>query len=100
MKTRVLPASVFSALLLTLAAEGLGFLPAACAQSAQAAAAVSAQSGTAVGLQRLRDHVPAVLARLQPIGRLATTDRLKLAVGLPLRNQPALAQLQIGRAHV
>ena len=37
--------------------------------------------------------MPAVVARLQPIARLPGTSRLRLAVGLPLRNQPGLAQL-------
>jgi subtilase family serine protease len=37
--------------------------------------------------------VPAVLAGLEPIGRPAATTRLNLAIGLPLRNQQALAQL-------
>ena len=38
-------------------------------------------------------HVSAVVAGLQPVGRLAATNRLNLAIGLPLRNQAALAQL-------
>ena len=40
-------------------------------------------------------HVPAVVAhgRVNPQGRLASTNRLQLAIGLPLRNQEALARL-------
>ena len=92
MKTRVPCSLAFSALLLLLAAGALAFLPSARAQAAPAGAAVSAQPRAAVAAQRLRGHVPSVLAGLQPMGALAATSRLKLAIGLPLRNQPALAQ--------
>ena len=39
-------------------------------------------------------HVPSVVARgrVTPQGRLAATNRLQLAIGLPLRNQAALAR--------
>ena len=43
--------------------------------------------------QFLHGHVPEVLAGLQPIGRLAGSQRLKLAIGLPLRNEEALDNL-------
>ena len=91
MKTRVPCSPVFSLVFLMLAAEGLAFLPSAHAQGAQGGgAAVSAQPQAAAGTQRLRGQVR--VARLQPIDRLAATNRLKLAIGLPLRNQAALAQ--------
>ena len=38
-------------------------------------------------------HMPAALAHLQPIGPLAGSQRLNLAIGLPLRNQEALTNL-------
>src|ERR1035438_110040 len=41
-------------------------------------------------LKTLPDHVPAVLAHLSAIGTLPTTNRLNLAIGLPLRNAQGL----------
>jgi hypothetical protein len=38
-------------------------------------------------------HVPAAVAHLVPAGRLPGTNRLDLAIGLPLRNQAALTRL-------
>jgi hypothetical protein len=52
--------------------------------------AVCAQSP---GRQFLKGHVPAVVSRLQPTGLLPVTNRLNLAIGLPLRNQQALDDL-------
>jgi subtilase family serine protease len=51
--------------------------------------------GSGVERQVLRGHVPAVVARLnlRPAGRLPATNRLNLAIGLPLRNTNALNQL-------
>ena len=43
--------------------------------------------------QLLHGHVPAVVPRLQSIGRLNPTRRLDLAIGLPLRNREALTTL-------
>ena len=45
--------------------------------------------------QVLRGHVPEAVARLnlQPVGRLPATNRLNLAIGLPLRNTNALNKL-------
>jgi uncharacterized repeat protein (TIGR03803 family) len=43
--------------------------------------------------QMLRGHVPAVVAGLSPVGTLPGTNRLNLAIGLPLRNQEALTNL-------
>ncbi len=41
----------------------------------------------------LHGHVPAVVARLLPVGSLPGTNRLNLAIGLPLRNPEALTNL-------
>jgi PKD repeat protein len=45
--------------------------------------------------QTLSGHVPQAVRdlNLQPIGRLAATNRLHLAIGLPLRNQTAIGTL-------
>jgi PKD repeat protein len=43
--------------------------------------------------QVLRGHVPAAAARLTPDGLLPGTNRLHLAIGLPLRHQEALSTL-------
>ena len=43
--------------------------------------------------QFLSGHVPAAVARLQPIGALPIDSRLHLAISLPLRNKEALAAL-------
>ncbi len=52
-------------------------------------------SSSAAGSQILRGQVPAAIARLhlQPIGRLPATNRLRLAIGLPLRNKESLTDL-------
>jgi uncharacterized repeat protein (TIGR01451 family) len=47
----------------------------------------------AAGSQVLHGHVPAVVARLQPVGHLNGTNHLKLAIGLPLRDQEGLSGL-------
>jgi len=48
-----------------------------------------------VGRQLLHGHVPPAIARfhLQPMSHLPATNRLNLAIGLPLRNQEALNKL-------
>jgi uncharacterized repeat protein (TIGR03803 family) len=54
-------------------------------------------SAGAIDRQVLRGHVPSAVAKmnLQPVGRLPATNRLNLAIGLPLRNTNALnKQLQ------
>jgi len=84
---------VLFALLFLFAAEHLTFLPAVRGQAAQAGVAVPVGPQAAGGRQFLRSHVPAVVAGLQPMGRLAATSRLNLAIGMPLRNQQALSQL-------
>ncbi len=56
--------------------------------------ALTALCGVAqAGLKSLPGHVPAVVARLAPIGRLAATNALSLAIGLPLRHQQGLDEL-------
>ncbi len=52
------------------------------------AALASAASGAP--LRVLPGHVPGGISRLQPIGRLDSSQRLNLAIGLPLRNQAQL----------
>lgn len=49
----------------------------------------------AASQQVLSGHVPGAIPRLrlQPMGRLASTNRLHLAIGLPLRNPEALSNL-------
>ena len=47
----------------------------------------------AASRQVMRGHVPAAVARLQPMGDFAGTNHLNLAIGLPLRNQEALTNL-------
>jgi uncharacterized repeat protein (TIGR03803 family) len=49
----------------------------------------------AVERQTLPGHAPGAVARLnlQPVGRLPATNRLNLAIGLPLRNTNELARL-------
>jgi len=51
--------------------------------------------GSAAERQALRGHVPEAIARLglQPTGRLPATNRLNLAIGLPLRNTNVLSKL-------
>src|SRR5215471_8417170 len=50
---------------------------------------------SAVERQLLHGHVPEAVARLnlQPLGRLPSTNRLNLVIGLPLRNPAELARL-------
>ena len=49
--------------------------------------------GALPGRHILRGHVPAAVARLTPQGDLPATNRLHLAIGLPLRNEDALNRL-------
>ncbi len=55
--------------------------------------ALAAFSARGAGLQTLHGHVPPVVNALTPTGRVPGTNRLKLALGLPLRNPAALAHL-------
>ena len=50
-------------------------------------------SAQAAQRQALRGHVPPAVGHLQPLKRLAGTNRLELVIGLPLRNREALASL-------
>ena len=68
-----------------------------------------AVSARAAERQTLSGHVPAAVAKLAPVGSPPASQRLNLAIGLPLRNTEALTNLlhelndpasQIGRAHV
>ena len=43
--------------------------------------------------QTLRGHVPAITSKLQSIGRLTNSTRLRLSIALPLRNREALTNL-------
>ena len=49
--------------------------------------------GAVTGLKTLSGHVPAVVSQLTALNRLAATNELHLAIGLPLRNQDQLHAL-------
>jgi uncharacterized repeat protein (TIGR01451 family) len=49
--------------------------------------------GRAAELQTLRGHVPPVVAKLTPAGRLPASQRVNLAIGLLLRNRETLTNL-------
>ena len=66
-----------------------GLLAAACALPFLLLATPAGGAGS----QRLHGRVPAAVANVQPMGLLAGTNRLNLAIGLPLRNQEALTNL-------
>jgi len=51
------------------------------------------RSSLAAGRQFLHGHIPETVSHLQPISRFPGTNRLSLAIGLPLRNQQALDEL-------
>src|SRR6202142_52295 len=48
---------------------------------------------SAAPLQVMRGPVPAAVSGLQPLGLFGGTNRLNLAIGLPLRNREALTNL-------
>src|SRR6266566_3036034 len=52
-----------------------------------------ALSGFAADRQVLHGHVPDAIARLAPVERLPASQRIHLAIGLPLRNRSALTNL-------
>ena len=54
---------------------------------------LAAMSADGADSQMLHGHLPPPAARQTPLGPLDSTQRLKLAVGLPLRNQEALTKL-------
>ena len=45
------------------------------------------------GQKKLHGHVPSVVSRLHPQGEVPGTNRLSVAIGLPLHNQEALTNL-------
>src|ERR1017187_4632932 len=55
------------------------------------AAAASPSSGAETKV--LRGHVPAAVARLTPLHRLAATNQMSLSIGLPLRDRAGLTNL-------
>lgn len=54
------------------------------------AALVSLTAAAQPVAQVLPQHTHQIVSRLTPVGRMASTNRLRLAVGLPLRNQADL----------
>ena len=56
-------------------------------------AAVTVSQANAADRQRLSGHIPAAVAALRPVGGLPASKHLRLAVGLPLRNQDDLDRL-------
>jgi hypothetical protein len=74
---------------------GGGFTRLALAAAMAAALFPFTARAQGVGKQLLHGHVPPAIARfhLQPMSRLPATNRLNLAIGLPLRNQDALNKL-------
>ncbi len=66
-----------------------GLLAVVCAASLLEAGT----SAQAVQRQALHGQVPPAVAHLQPLKRLAGTNRLELVIGLPLRNREALTSL-------
>ena len=75
----------------SLASRALSF----CARGALWTAFLVLLAGPlrAADRQRLQGHVPAAVPRLQTVERLPDTQRLNLAIGLPLRKQTALTTL-------
>ena len=55
--------------------------------------AASVATAQARQMRALSGHVPAVAQQLQPVSHLAATNRLLLAIGLPLRNEAELHAL-------
>jgi len=52
--------------------------------------ALHASAALAADRQVVRGHLPSAVAALQPLNRLPASQRLALAIGLPLRNQAEL----------
>jgi subtilase family serine protease len=69
--------------------------PSAAGLGALLALVICAEGAAAPTDRILKDHVPEAIARLhlEPTGQSAATKSLNLAIGLPLRNQGALAAL-------
>ncbi len=55
--------------------------------------ALAGATGMAESLQMMPGHVPDVVGRSRPLSDLPAQTHLRLAVGLPLRNKPALNRL-------
>ena len=53
---------------------------------------MGANPASGEALKTLRGHVPAVVAHLSSTGRLAATNQMQLAIGLPLRDPSDLSQ--------
>jgi len=66
------------------------FLITKVAAALSATCFLSVASAPAAPLQTLHGHVPALIAHLQPVGRLPASQHLNLAIGLPLRDQARL----------
>jgi hypothetical protein len=66
--------------------------------AAAAAFGLLAGPAGAAGDRSLRGHLPPAAARTEPLGRLPSTNRLDLAIGLPLRDTDALERL-LARLH-
>jgi subtilase family serine protease len=49
--------------------------------------------GAETGMKALHGHVPAIISKLTPKSRMDATNQLRLAIGLPLRNQEELTNL-------
>src|SRR3984885_4579541 len=54
---------------------------------------LSMASGRAAGMQTLRGHVPQAVAESKALGRMTASAPVRLAIGLPLRNQAELDTL-------
>jgi hypothetical protein len=54
---------------------------------------LSMASGRAAGTQTLRGHVPQAVAESKALGRMTASAPVRLAIGLPLRNQAELDTL-------
>jgi uncharacterized repeat protein (TIGR01451 family) len=54
---------------------------------------ISPAQAAAPDMKTLLGHVPAIVSRLTPVDDLNATNRLHLAIGLPLRNAEALTNL-------
>ena len=77
------------------AIRGRWFIRLALAAAMGAAQLPFTAGAQVVGRQMLHGHVPPAIARfhLQPMRPLPATNRLNLAIGLPMRNQDALNKL-------
>lgn len=67
--------------------------PAVSAAVCAAAVFLCAGTSRGAGLQVLRGHVPAAVAGLKPVGQVDASNRMHLAISLPLRDGEGLATL-------